>query len=151
MTVICAGPRGFVPDSVYRPLRTKKVVESMLEFKRADRVADLVKVELADILLRRVRDPRVSRLTVTGVKMSDDLRTAKIFFVEMGEDFCSPETLESLQKAGGFIKRELGKRLKLRYVPDLIFRPDTSFAYGSRIDQLIREIHRDDENDGSDS
>jgi ribosome-binding factor A len=117
----------------------------MLQFKRADRVADLVKVEIADILLKRIRDPRVNRLTVTGVKMSDDLRTAKIFFVELGEDSCSPETLEGLQKAVGFIKKELGKRLKLRYVPDIIFKQDTSFAYGSRIDKLISEIHREDD------
>jgi len=123
----------------------------MVQFKRADRVADLVKIEIADILLRRIRDPRVSRLTVTGVKVSDDLRTAWIFFVEMGEDVCSSETLESLQKASGFIKRELGKRLKLRYVPDLIFKPDSSFAYGNRIDQLISEIHREEENERSDS
>ncbi len=123
----------------------------MSQFKRADRVADLVKVELADILLKRIRDPRVSRLTVTGVKMSDDLRTAWIYFVEMGEDVCSPETLESLQKASGFIKKELGTRVKLRYVPDLIFKQDTSFAYGSRIDRLISEIHREEENDRSDS
>ncbi|ABC78553.1 30S ribosome-binding factor RbfA [Syntrophus aciditrophicus] len=123
----------------------------MTQFKRADRVADLVKMEIADILLRRIRDPRVSRLTVTGVKVSDDLRTARIFFVEMGEDSCHPETLEGLQKAGGFIRKELGKRLKLRYVPDLIFKPDSSFAYGSRIDQLINEIHREEENDGSDT
>jgi ribosome-binding factor A len=117
----------------------------MPQFKRADRVADLVKVEIADIILRRIRDPRVSRLTVTGVKMSDDLRTAKIFFVELGEDVCHPETLEGLQKAGSFIKKELGKRLKLRYVPDLIFKQDTSFAYGSRIDSLISEIHKEDD------
>ncbi len=119
----------------------------MSEFKRADRVADLVKVELADILLRRIRDPRVSRLTVTGVKMSDDLRTAKIYFVELGEDSCHPETLEGLRKAGGFIKKELGQRLKLRFVPDLIFKPDSSFAYGSRIDQLINKIHQEEEED----
>jgi len=116
----------------------------MSQFKRADRVADLVKVELADILLRRIRDPRVSRLTVTGVKMSDDLRTAKIYFVELGEDSCHPETLEGLRKAGGFIKKELGQRLKLRFVPDLIFKPDSSFAYGSRIDQLINKIHQEE-------
>ncbi len=119
----------------------------MSQFKRADRVADLVKVELADILLRRIRDPRVSRLTVTGVKMSDDLRTAKIYFVELGEDSCHPETLEGLRKAGGFIKKELGQRLKLRFVPDLIFKPDYSFAYGSRIDQLINKIHQEEEED----
>jgi len=123
----------------------------MLQFKRADRVADLLKEEIADILLRRIRDPRVSKLTVTGVKVSDDLRTAKIFFVEMGEDSCHPETLDGLQKAGGFIKKELGKRLKLRYVPDLIFKPDPSFAYGSRIDKLISEIHREEEDDRSNS
>jgi ribosome-binding factor A len=119
----------------------------MTQFKRADRVADLIKVEISDIILRLVRDPRLKALTITDVKLTDDLRSAKIFFVEMGKDECDPQCLAGLEKATGFIKKELGKRLQLRYVPDIRFMFDKSFAYGSRIDKLIAEIHQPEETD----
>jgi ribosome-binding factor A len=109
-------------------------------FKRADRVADLIRAEISDILLRQIRDPRIGALTITGVEVTEDLRTAKIFFVEMGKDVFDPETQKGLEQARSFIKRELGKRLQLRRVPDIFFRPDESFAYGSRIDSLLAEI-----------
>ena len=109
-------------------------------FKRADRVADLIQMEMSDILLRQIRDPRIGALTITGVEVTEDLRTAKIYFVEMGKDIFDPETQKGLEKAKSFIKRELGKRMQLRYVPDVFFMPDESFAYGSRIDRLLSEI-----------
>ena len=109
-------------------------------FKRSDRVADLVKVELSDIIHRQIRDPRIGIVTITGVKMTDDLKLARVYFVEMGKDSCDPDTLKGLEQAKSFMKRELGKRLKLRYVPDIIFTLDESFAYGSRIDKLLAEI-----------
>ncbi len=112
----------------------------MGSFKRADRVADLIKAELSDIILKEIRDPRIGIITITGVEVTDDLRLAKIFFVEMGKDTCEPQTLKGLEQAKSFIKRELGKRLRLRYVPDIIFKFDESFAYGSRIDRLLAEI-----------
>jgi ribosome-binding factor A len=115
----------------------------MTTFKRADRVADLIKLEISDILLRQVRDPRIHAVTITGVKVTDDLRMAKIYFVELAQEGIHSETLIGLEKATGFLKRELGKRLQLRCVPDLIFRVDASFAYGSRIDRLIAEINRE--------
>ena len=114
-------------------------------FKRADRVADLIRVEMSDILLRQIRDPRIGSLTVTDVKVTDDLRIAKIFFVEMGKDVVDPTTLKGLEQARSYIKRELGKRLQLRYVPDILFMHDESFAYGSRIDKLLAEIGKDDD------
>lgn len=113
---------------------------STTNFKRADRVADLIRAEISDIFLRRIRDPRIGALTITGVEVAEDLRTAKIFFVEMGKDVFDPETQKGLEKARSFIKRELGKRLQLRHVPDIFFMPDESFAYGSRIDRLLAEI-----------
>ncbi|MDO9586015.1 MAG: 30S ribosome-binding factor RbfA [Syntrophales bacterium] len=113
---------------------------STTNFKRADRVADLIRAEISDIFLRRIRDPRIGALTITGVEVAEDLRTAKIFFVEMGKDVFDPETQKGLEKARSFIKRELGKRLQLRRVPDIFFMPDESFAYGSRIDRLLAEI-----------
>ena len=116
----------------------------MMNFKRADRVADLIKAEISDILLKRVRDPRVEHVTITGVKMSDDLRSAKVFFVQMGRDTCSEETMTGIRKASGFLKRELGKRLQLRYVPTITFIYDESFEYGSRIERLLVEINETD-------
>jgi len=113
---------------------------STTNFKRADRVADLIRAEISDIFLRRIRDPRIGALTITGVEVAEDLRTAKIFFVEMGKDVFDPETQKGLEQARSFIKRELGKRLQLRRVPEIFFIPDESFAYGSRIDRLLAEI-----------
>jgi ribosome-binding factor A len=115
-----------------------------MTFKRADRVADLIKAELSDILLRRIRDPRIGLVTITDVKLSDDLRSAKIYFVQMGKDRLDAELQAGLEKAKGFLKRELGKRLNLRYMPDLLFFYDRSFEYGSRIERLLSEIHEKD-------
>jgi len=121
----------------------------MSGFKRADRVADLIKIEIADILLKQIRDPRIGVLTITGVKVSDDLRSARIFFVEFGKNECSDAVKEGLKKASGFLRRELGRRLQLRYAPELFFSYDPSFAYGERIDELIAEIHENEEGNAS--
>lgn len=116
----------------------------MGNYKRADRVADLIKEELADVIFRQIRDPRIGTVTITGAKVTDDLALARIYFVEMGKDTFNPETQKGLEQATGFLKRELGKRLKLRRVPDLIFTPDASFAYGNRIEKLLAEIGGED-------
>lgn len=120
-----------------------------MTLKRSDRVADLIKTELSDILLKEVRDPRIGSVTITGVELTYDLRSAKVFFVRMGEDVGSHELQESLQNASGFLKRELGKRLQLRYVPALNFLYDRSFEYGDRIEKLLHQVKQ--EEDGSDS
>ena len=117
----------------------------MNSFKRADRVADLIRMEIADLLLKQVRDPRIGSVTITGVKVTDDLRTARVFFVELGKDECGPEVKAGLAKATGFLRRELGRRLQLRCIPELLFDYDPSFAYGDRIERLISEIHREEE------
>ncbi|HPJ97001.1 MAG TPA: 30S ribosome-binding factor RbfA [Syntrophales bacterium] len=121
----------------------------MTNFKRADRVAELIQQELSDILLKGIRDPRIGTLTITGVKVSNDLRVAKIFFVEMGQDVCRQETLDGLKKATSFIRKELGRRLQLRYTPEIIFRTDPSFAYGSRIDRILLELENQSEDHAS--
>jgi ribosome-binding factor A len=119
----------------------------MNSFKRADRVADLIRVEISDLLLKEVRDPRIGSVTITGVKVTDDLRIARVYFVELGKDQCSDEVQAGLGKAAGFLRRELGRRVRLRSVPELLFSYDPSFAYGNRIEQLISEIHREEETD----
>lgn len=119
----------------------------MTTFKRADRVADLIKMEISDILLKQIRDPRIRTITITDVKVTDDLRLAKVYFVELAQDSIHADTLSGIEKAKGFLKRELGKRLQLRVVPDLVFREDASFAYGNRIEQLLAQIN----SEGSDN
>ncbi|MEI7672964.1 MAG: 30S ribosome-binding factor RbfA, partial [Deltaproteobacteria bacterium] len=76
-------------------------------------MADLIKTEISNLLLKQVRDPRIGHVTITGVKVTDDLRTARIFFVELGKDQCSQEVQAGLGKAAGFLRRELGRRLQL--------------------------------------
>lgn len=121
-----------------------------MDFKRADRVADLIKQELSNILRREVGDPRIANITVTDVKLTDDLRSARIYFVELGQDRLSADVEKGLSKAKGFLKRELGKRLQLRYIPELAFFYDPSFEYGSRIEKLLKEVRKDETDDPTD-
>jgi ribosome-binding factor A len=121
-----------------------------MDFKRADRVADLIKQELSNILRREVGDPRIANITVTDVKLTDDLRSARIYFVELGKDRLSADVEKGLAKAKGFLKRELGKRLQLRYIPELAFFYDPSFEYGSRIEKLLKEVRKDETDDPTD-
>ncbi|MBN2569359.1 MAG: 30S ribosome-binding factor RbfA [Deltaproteobacteria bacterium] len=111
-------------------------------FKRSSRVADLIKDEISDILLKQVRDPRTRYVTVTDVKMTDDLRLSTVFFVSMGDAVSTGEAGEGLERASGFLRRELGKRLRLRYVPELRFIFDKSFEYGDRIERLISDLRK---------
>jgi ribosome-binding factor A len=116
-----------------------------MNFKRADRVAELIRAELANIIIKEVKDPRLHSVTITSVKVTDDLRNAKIYFVEMGKDECSPEIKAGLTKASGFIRRELGRRVQLRCVPELVFFHDESFGYGNRIEVLLAQIAKQEE------
>ena len=115
----------------------------MPEYKRSSRVADLLQRELAELLYRRIKDPRLNRITVTGVEMSDDLRYARVFYCFLGTEEEKQAVSDGLQKARGFIRRELGRRLHLRYLPELDFRYDASFEYGAKIERLLKELHDD--------
>ena len=118
-----------------------------MEYKRSDRVADLLNKEIADLVFRRVKDPRVANVTITGVQVSDDLKFAKVFFCVMGhgsDEDAKKNAALGLEKAKGFIRLELGRRLSLRYVPQLQFEFDNSFEYGDKIERLLRELHKDE-------
>ncbi|HPC85913.1 MAG TPA: 30S ribosome-binding factor RbfA [Smithellaceae bacterium] len=116
-----------------------------MNFKRADRVGELIMAEMSDILLRSVKDPRLHAVTITAVKVTDDLRNAKIYFVEMGKDELNEEIQAGLTRARGFVRRELGHRLQLRFVPEILFVHDKSFGYGNRIERLLAQIARQEE------
>lgn len=111
-----------------------------MEYKRVDRVGDLLLKELAEVLLRKVKDPRLANITLTDVKVSPDLRHARVFYSVLGDDDRKAETAVGLQSATGFVKRELSKRLQLRRIPDIQFCFDSSLEYGSHIDRLLTEL-----------
>jgi ribosome-binding factor A len=115
-----------------------------LHFKRAERVGDLIKREISEMLIRGIKDPRISLVTITQVRVSDDLKLAKVYFSVMGGEDDRQRNLEGLNSAKGYIKREMGKRIHLRYMPDIIFKYDPSVDYADQIDRLIREIGRDE-------
>lgn len=114
---------------------------SKATYKRADRVADQIRMEVADILMRKIKDPRVHGVTVTDVELTGDLRIAHVFVTTMERDAAEREVFAGLSKASGFVRAELGRRLSLRYLPDVIFKKDVSGMRGNRIDQLLAELH----------
>lgn len=116
------------------------------DFTRSDRIADLLQREIADLLLRRVKDPRIDAVTITGVKVSKDLQHARIFYCVMGapREEGNEALAAALNKAKGFMRQELGKRLHMRYLPQLEFIYDTSFDYGDKIERLLKELHKDE-------
>lgn len=118
-----------------------------MEYKRSDRVADLLHREIAELVFRRLKDPRVANITISGVKVTGDLRHARIFFCIMGRDAdeaTQKSALTGLNNAKGFLRSELGRRLSLRYVPQLDFEYDTSFEYGDKMERLLKELHKDE-------
>ncbi len=109
-------------------------------FKRSERVGDQMKHEIADILMRKIKDPRIGFVTVTDVALSDDLRNAKIFVSVYGSVAERRETIAGLESAASFIRAELGSRMRMKFVPELLFRYDDSAERGAHIMDLLHEI-----------
>ena len=118
---------------------------SKTTYKRADRVADQIRMEVADILMRKIKDPRVHDVTVTDVELTADLRIAHIFVTTMETGEAERDVFTGLSKASGFVRSELGRRLSLRYLPDVIFKKDVSGPRGDRIMQLLDGLHGESE------
>jgi ribosome-binding factor A len=110
---------------------------------RPERVAQLMRREIAEVLLRRLRDPRVTGMvSVTDVEVTHDLSAARVFVSIMPDGPERQRSLDALQSAAGYIRHELAPRLGLREVPDLRFVLDTSIERGARVDDLLRRIDR---------
>src|SRR5690625_2929821 len=99
---------------------------------RAHRVAEQMKKELGDILTKKIKDPRVGFVTVTDVEVTGDLQQAKIFISVLGDEKEKQATLLGLSKAKGYIRSEIGQRIRLRKTPELIFDFDESLERGNR-------------------
>jgi len=115
------------------------------EFSRGQRVAEQIRRELAELIRQEVKDPRVSFISLTEVELTPDYAHAKIFFTAMGGADSVPEILEGLRRASGFLRRELGKRIRIHTLPELRFHYDRSVEEGSRLSQLIDQAVREDE------
>jgi len=120
-----------------------------MTYKRADRVADQIRMEVADILMRKIKDPRVHSVTVTGVEMTADLRIAHVFVTTMETGQAEQEIFAGLSKASGFVRAELGRRLTLRYLPEVRFKKDVSGLRGDRIMRLLEVLHEHVEPEGA--
>jgi len=93
------------------------------------------------MISRDIKDHRIGFVTVTGIQMSQDLRHARIFVSMMGSESKNKESLATLNHAAGWIRHELGQRIRTKFLPDIVFLMDKSQDYGERIDRLIDEIH----------
>ena len=111
--------------------------------RRQRQVAELLHEEISLLIQRRARDPRLGFVTVTGVEMSPDLRVAHVYVSVLGSGGDAQKSLESLRRAAGFFRRELGASLSLRYLPELNFRPDDTLERGLRIDQLLDSLQEE--------
>lgn len=102
-------------------------------------MAELIRQAISDIVVLKIKDPRVTGVTITEISMSADLKSARVFFASLADG--KPEAhQEGLTSAEGFIRRELRKELDLKYIPALTFEYDTSFDHSIRIQTLLKEI-----------
>jgi ribosome-binding factor A len=120
----------------------------MSQGSRPARVADQIRGELASMLAREVHDPGIGFVTLTRVQMSPDLQQARVWYTVLGDDKARANSARALERAAGFLRRQLGARLRLRRAPDLTFVYDDSVAGQDRIEQILSALHdgpRDDE------
>ena len=112
---------------------------------RPSRIGQQIQEEIARLLQRGLKDPRIGFVTITGAEVDRELRHATIYYSLIGEQAEKDATQEGLQSAAGFLRRELAKALKLRHTPELSFKFDASVEHGDKIERLIREVHKNDE------
>lgn len=113
---------------------------------RANRLAEVLKKELSDLFRKEVKDPRINFLTITDVEVSGDLSVAKIYVSTLQEKNDPALMMEGLEKAVGYLRKELGQRIEIRHIPELRFIYDQSIERGQRIHNLLNEI-KGEEND----
>lgn len=115
------------------------------EYSRSQRVVEQIRRELAELIRLEVKDPRVGFITLTDVEITPDYAHAKVYFTSMTGEADVPEILRGLRRASGFLRRELGRRVRIHTTPELHFHYDRSVEQGSRLSKLIDEVVREDE------
>ena len=116
-----------------------------MQGRRIDRIEEQLRIELSEIIEREIQDPRIGLTTVTAVKVSPDLRQARIFVTVLGDDAQRKKALEGLRSAASFVRRSLSKRLHhMRRIPELSFDYDEAVEKGMRIEQLLDQIKQNE-------
>lgn len=115
----------------------------MSDGKRSDKVADLIRKEVSDLLMSSVKDPRIGFVTVTRVAVTDDCRQARVYFSVMGTAEEQQNTVQGLASATGFIRKELGRRVSLRYTPEILFQFDPSIEYSIHMEEVFHELEKE--------
>lgn len=110
---------------------------------RVSRVGEQIKKELGEIIQRELKDPRIGFITVTGVEMTGDLSIAKVFVSILGTPEEKKESLAGLEKAKGFIRSEIGKRIKMKHTPEIVFHLDESLEHSEHINRLLHEVNKE--------
>lgn len=122
-----------------------------MEFQRSHRVGEQIHKEISALLIKGLKDPRIGFVTITAVEVTPDMHLARVYFTAMGDEKVRRDTEKGLQSSVPFLRRELGRRLRMRYVPDILFCFDSSLEYGNRIETLLKEIRTEDADDRGDS
>lgn len=112
---------------------------------RPERLAEAIKKEVSDMMRDELKDPRIGFATITLVEVSSDLRYAKIYVSVLGAPGEQKNTLSALESAKGFVRSELGRRIRLRYTPEITFKLDTSIQRGTRVIKLLEETIKEGE------
>jgi ribosome-binding factor A len=120
----------------------------MAEGKRSERVADLIQKEISQMLMRTIKDPRIGFVTITRVEVSEDCRSAKVYFSVAGTLEERKKSMKGLDSAKGYVRRELGRRIRLRYTPEIMFQFDPSIEYAIHIGEVIQQLKQDAEKNG---
>lgn len=115
-------------------------MSDMATSRRAERLGDLIKEEVSKIVLQELKDPRIGFVTITRVKLSEDLRKAWIYWSVYGDEQSKEESSRGLESAKGFIRKELGRRVRVKYLPEITFAFDDSLEYSCRIEGILKEL-----------
>ncbi len=107
---------------------------------RANRLAGELKKEISQLIKDEIKDPRIGFVTVTGVEVSGDMRHAKVYLSVLGDEKAKGDSILGLTKASGFMRSELSKRIKLRYMPELHFKIDESLDYSQKINSILSKV-----------
>jgi ribosome-binding factor A len=113
----------------------------MPQGSRASRVGDQIRAELAELLVREVHDPGIGFLTIVHVKVSPDLQQARVFYTTLGDEKARRESAKALARATPFLRRQIGRRLRLKRVPELAFMFDESIEKNDRIERILQELN----------
>ncbi len=114
-----------------------------MEGKRSDKIADLIQKEISQMLMKSIKDPRIGFVTITRVNVSEDCRFARVYFSVAGTTAERESSQKGLESATGYIRKELGRRIRLRYTPEIVFQFDPSIEYAIHMEKLIQSIHQE--------